>query len=1301
MKQIVALLIVAFSLLPLGLATGQNLEPPPPNPEEIDRVEGAIEATVAGQREYVLAFLVGSVSIEDTRLSRDRQWAVSLLIPYNPETGQYVESEPGLAIARLIEDNWQVWTPVSEGWIEMVKAAPLELLSPAHKANWVNLYETAEARLPETALSGYLLPWEAGIARYLTGSTCHDGYIPSGNAHYAFDFALNRTMWDIYAVKGGIVWVWDDSVKTCYDYSCWQTQPVGNYLVIKDESTEPDTYHLYLHLKQDSIPPELKVRGAPVKQGQFIAVVDNTGQSSGSHLHFQVQVPYLGEDHYWGRSVDITFDDVTINGGRPRINDPLYCRDDLFCTWEGDVCEQYQLYYTSGNIPLKDLTAPVGDLLDPLNGVSIDTDTLPLEGWASDDGSGIASAQFQARYDGSWHDVGPVMTSTLFSFDWDWCAAGVPDGPVGLALEISDKAGNLAAPLTGLRTIFKHHDCNPPPLPPACQPTSNQVALFSDPDYQGACTLLAAGDYASATSFPTVGNDNAESILVGANVMATLFSGSTYSGRGETVTASDANLAENRLGANTLSSLKVMARTATPLVPIRVWPANGAAFEDSDSIDLVWNDAGGGAQFQIKVNGTAKDPTTLPYWSLGSLAPGDYTWQVRAIGPTSQSAYSAQFTFTVSADSTPPPATLAAPFNDDLEGGDLGWSASGFWNLRDDANTSHSATHSWWYGQTATGNYNNSSPNFGDLTSPPITLTSSSDPYLLQFWSRTQTESRYPHWDQRRVQISVDGGPFEDIYQLYDDAADWWTQITLDLSPYFNSSAEHTIQVRFHFHTLDALANTFAGWYLDDIQVSATPLLTCTDPIDSNNDPASAQTITYGQTLSKELCPGGDYDYYKFNGTAGDRLVADVDAQSIGSTLDPVLTLLDNDGSSALFEADDEVLYTLIDPLLGYLLPRTGSYYLRLRAWDHPMGKGEYDLSLFTDSNDPTLAITWPADSGFLPQEVFTITAQASDSTSGISHVQFFWHSGDWQASDWVAIGEDRDSTDGWQIAYDATTEADQSGLAIYAVAYDWAGNWTAAGAWNLAIDSTPPDANFEPLTTPDSTALHLRWNASDALSGIASFDLRSRIDSETTWQTTSDLPASSRDWWYVGEPGHKYTFQIQVWDNAGNREDFKAAGNETSAAIPAASQLCSAPDSWDVSASDNDNAYASATPITENETGLNHNFCNPAAGDWLADEDWFSFQAIAGQRYVITFFPQTESAAANIQLFDSDGDTQLAEEAQDQFGSFTHLEWTAPADQIAYLRFSHFNPAVAGNGVVYQVYLTQVPPVFLPLIYR
>jgi murein DD-endopeptidase MepM/ murein hydrolase activator NlpD len=58
------------------------------------------------------------------------------------------------------------------------------------------------------------------------------------------------------------------------------------------------------------------VKGAQVLQGQFIGNVDDTGYSTGHHLHYHVYTTPTST--YWGPSVDISFDDVDINGGRPR-----------------------------------------------------------------------------------------------------------------------------------------------------------------------------------------------------------------------------------------------------------------------------------------------------------------------------------------------------------------------------------------------------------------------------------------------------------------------------------------------------------------------------------------------------------------------------------------------------------------------------------------------------------------------------------------------------------------------------------------------------------------------------------------------------------------------------------------------------------------------------------------------------------------------------------------------------------------------------------------------------------------------
>ncbi|MEN8173528.1 MAG: M23 family metallopeptidase [Chloroflexota bacterium] len=317
-------------------------------PELIIEVENAIQAALNETSKKNPLFEIANTSILQTDISSDTQFAVSWLVPVDPETSEPVPIEPGLVLLEFIEDDWQVWLPWSEDWVEMLKKIPDEILSPDHKNTWYGRAVTFAVDTPTTPLDGYKLPWEAGITRKLTQSTCHDKYMPSGNAHYAFDFSTTGEQWDIYAAKDGQVWLWKDDVPTCNEFTCSDTQPLGNYIVLKDEKTNPVTYQLYMHLKQGSIPKSLKNQGTPVKQGQFIAVVDNTGQSWGSHLHFQVQVPLYGENFYWGKSVDILFDDVDINDGRPRVKN-AWCADDAYCNLPGDICDTFRDTYTSQN----------------------------------------------------------------------------------------------------------------------------------------------------------------------------------------------------------------------------------------------------------------------------------------------------------------------------------------------------------------------------------------------------------------------------------------------------------------------------------------------------------------------------------------------------------------------------------------------------------------------------------------------------------------------------------------------------------------------------------------------------------------------------------------------------------------------------------------------------------------------------------------------------------------------------------------------------------------------------------------
>ncbi len=112
----------------------------------------------------------------------------------------------------------------------------------------------------------------------------------------------------------------------------------------------------------------------------------------------------------------------------------------------------------------------------------------------------------------------------------------------------------------------------------------------------------------------------------------------------------------------------------------------------------------------------------------------------------------------------------------------------------------------------------------------------------------------------------------------------------------------------------------------------------CSDPHEPNDTAGQASPISYGQTLTDPgICPAGDVDYYTFSGGAGDTIVADIDASTIGSSLDSYLTLYGPDGVSVLDQNDD---YEDLDSQITYSLPADGTYYLMVREYNHPNDGG-------------------------------------------------------------------------------------------------------------------------------------------------------------------------------------------------------------------------------------------------------------------------------------------------------------------------------------------------------------------------
>jgi hypothetical protein len=92
-----------------------------------------------------------------------------------------------------------------------------------------------------------------------------------------------------------------------------------------------------------------------------------------------------------------------------------------------------------------------------------------------------------------------------------------------------------------------------------------------------------------------------------------------------------------------------------------------------------------------------------------------------------------------------------------------------------------------------------------------------------------------------------------------------------------------------------------------------------------NNGFREAQPITPGQEVQGAISQNQDVDVYRFEGRAGQQVVAEVLAARYGSALDSFLTLYDGDGRTLASNDDSD---GSPDSRVELRLPRDGTYYL-------------------------------------------------------------------------------------------------------------------------------------------------------------------------------------------------------------------------------------------------------------------------------------------------------------------------------------------------------------------------------------
>jgi alpha-amylase len=189
-------------------------------------------------------------------------------------------------------------------------------------------------------------------------------------------------------------------------------------------------------------------------------------------------------------------------------------------------------------------------------------------------------------------------------------------------------------------------------------------------------------------------------------------------------------------------------------------------------------------------------------------------------------SFSSCYTFTAFGD-----RTLVANFSDasvfgffdNVENGTNGWSAAGLWHIVGPGacSNSYSPTHSWYYGTNSTCTYDTGVANSGDLISPPFVVPASG---TLTFQSWEQTESASTSWDKRIVYLTTNSAAsWIQLLQSVNNASAWY-QVSIGLSAY----ADKTAQLRFHFETVDSVANAYHGWNVDDVRVAGPPSLAIT-----------------------------------------------------------------------------------------------------------------------------------------------------------------------------------------------------------------------------------------------------------------------------------------------------------------------------------------------------------------------------------------------------------------------------------------------------------------------------------------
>jgi len=183
-----------------------------------------------------------------------------------------------------------------------------------------------------------------------------------------------------------------------------------------------------------------------------------------------------------------------------------------------------------------------------------------------------------------------------------------------------------------------------------------------------------------------------------------------------------------------------------------------------------------------------------------------------------------------------PEPVFTANFENGLGGFTLGTESTNLWHVTQacaSTATGHSQPASLFFGLDASCNYSNGATVTGSVTSPAVSISDTSL-VALDFSYFLGTEKLSPY-DKATAQVSVNGGAYTIVAsnnaggQALVDGTGVWQSTEVDLTSLLAGLSSASVNVRFAFDSGDSVANTFAGFSVDDVIVKAFPTACTSD----------------------------------------------------------------------------------------------------------------------------------------------------------------------------------------------------------------------------------------------------------------------------------------------------------------------------------------------------------------------------------------------------------------------------------------------------------------------------------------